>query len=264
MAGTALTPVFPGRVIDTAANAPAAVVTAIQHRLNQLGCGPVAEDGIFGAETEEAVQLFQARAVDQFSNPLTIDGRVGPMTWAALFSVPITSTDQAGAPVQQEALKFAATQVGVMENPLGSNRGPEVDLYLRSVGLDPAAGNFAWCAAFVYFCFQQAAAKLQSANPAIKDAGVLDCWNKAGKAGKNRIAASAASHAPSLVQPGMVFVLKTGGITGHMGFIEKIEGERLTTIEGNSSMGGSREGIGVFRREGRTIQGVNLGFLDYV
>jgi hypothetical protein len=49
-----------------------------------------------------------------------------------------------------------------------------------------------------------------------------------------------------------------------MGFIEKVEGERLTTLEGNSNLGGSREGVGVFRRQGRTIQGVNLGFLDYV
>jgi len=264
MAGTASTPVFPGQVIDTAANAPAATVTAIQHRLNQLGCGPVAEDGDFGAETEEAVQLFQARAVDQFGHPLAIDGRVGPMTWAALFSIPLTPNDQAGAPVQQEALRIAATQVGVMENPPGSNRGPEVDQYLLSVGLNPAAGHFPWCAAFVYFCFQQAADKLQMANPAIKDAGVLDCWNRAGQTGKHRVAASAALQTPSLVQPGMVFVLKTGSVTGHMGFIEKIEGERLTTIEGNSNLGGSREGIGVFRRQGRTIQGVNLGFLDYV
>jgi hypothetical protein len=61
----------------------------------------------------------------------------------------------------------------------------------------------------------------------------------------------------------MVFVLRTGGDTGHMGLIEKVQGSLLTTIEGNTNLNGSREGIGVFRRSGRTITSINLGFLDY-
>jgi Putative peptidoglycan binding domain/CHAP domain len=254
--------IFPGRVIDTG-NSPADFVRAIQHRLNQLGCGPVDEDGTFGAQTEEAVQLFQARSADQFGNPLAVDGRIGPTTWAALFAAVIPPTTQAGTSVQQKAVEVAVSQVGTMENPLGSNRGPEVDDYLRTVGLNPAAGSFPWCAAFVYFCFQKAATQLGVANPAIKDAGVLDCWNKAGAGPFHRIAASEASITPGLVKPGMVFVLKTGAATGHMGLIEKIEGNRLTTIEGNTNVHGAREGIGVFERVGRTISGVNLGFLDY-
>jgi hypothetical protein len=263
MSGTTLAPIFPGQVIDTG-NSPADLVRAIQHRLNQLGCGPVAEDGIYGAQTEEAVQLFQARSVSSSGAPLSVDGRIGPMTWAALFSTnPITST-QAGTALQQQVLQEASSQIGVMEVPLGSNRGPQVDQYLRSVGLDPSTGSFAWCAAFVYFCFQQSAAQLNVANPAIKDAGVLDCWNKAGKTSVHRIAASEATHAPVLVKPGMVFLLKTGAATGHMGLIEKIEGEIFTTIEGNTNLSGSREGIGVFRRVGRSIHSINLGYLDYV
>jgi hypothetical protein len=253
---------FPGRVIDTG-NSPANFVQAIQHRLNQLGCGPVAEDGVFGAQTEEAVQLFQARSADQLGNPLTVDGRVGPTTWAALFAIEIPPITQSGTTLQQKVIDFASTQVGNMENPLGSNRGPQVDIYLRSVGLDPAAGNFPWCAAFVFFCFQQAAAQLNVPNPAIKDAGVLDCWNKAGAAPMRRIAASEADGTPSLVKPGLAFVLQTSASTGHMGLIEKIQGTVLTTIEGNTNANGSREGIGVFRRVGRTILSINLGFLDY-
>jgi hypothetical protein len=263
MASSGPAPIFPGRVIDTG-NSPADVVRAIQHRLNQLGCGPVDEDGAFGAQTEEAVQLFQARSADQFGNPLTIDGRIGPATWAALFAGEFPLTTQGGSAVQQEAVGIARSQVGKMENPLGSNRGPEVDGYLRSVGLNPAGSSFPWCAAFVYFCFEQAAAKLGVANPAIQDAGVLDCWNKAGHMPVHRIAASEASSTPSLIKPGMVFVLKTGASTGHMGLIEKIQGAQLTTIEGNTNLNGSREGIGVFERVGRTIASINLGFLDYV
>jgi hypothetical protein len=45
----------------------------------------------------------------------------------------------------------------------------------------------------------------------------------------------------------MVFVLRTGGDTGHMGLIEKVQGSMLTTIEGNTNLNGSREGVGGFR-----------------
>ena len=61
----------------------------------------------------------------------------------------------------------------------------------------------------------------------------------------------------------MVFVLSTGGGHGHVGFIESVQGVVLTTIEGNTNDGGSREGVGVFRRNGRRINGINQGFVDY-
>jgi hypothetical protein len=92
---------------------------------------------------------------------------------------------------------------------------------------------------------------------------VLDCWNKAGTSGVHRIATSEAVHQPGLVKPGLIFLMKVGSVSGHMGLVEKVEGERLTTIEGNTNTNGSREGIGVFRRTGRTIPGISLGFLDY-
>ena len=37
----------------------------------------------------------------------------------------------------------------------------------------------------------------------------------------------------------------------------------MQTIEGNTNEAGGREGIGVFRRSGRRIRDVNVGFLDY-
>lgn len=263
MASPTQGPAFPGRVISTGSPDKASV-TAIQNRLNQLGCGPIDADGVFGAQTEEAVQLFQTRFPAPNGNPLTIDGRVGPMTWAALFSSIPPSSTQAGTQLQQKVLDFASTQVGVMEQPLGSNRGPEVDKYLRSVGVDPTTGSFAWCAAFVYFCFQQSSANLNVQNPAIRDAGVLDCWRVAGVKSVNRIAASEAANTPGLVKPGMVFVIDSGGGHGHMGLVKQVDGDVLTTIEGNTNTGGSREGIGVFERKGRTISHINVGFLDYV
>src|SRR2546426_4772635 len=240
---------FPGTVLTPGSKG--AAVLAVQQRLNKLGCGPVAEDGTFGSQ-------------DTPGAPLKIDGVVGPMTWAALFGAD-TVPPNATAPSQLLAtvLQLASREVGTMEDPLGSNRGPRVDQYLRAVGLNPADGSFPWCAAFVYFCFQQAAKTLDVPNPAIKDAGVLDLWNKAGSQGIRRIAAVEASTTPSLVQPGCLFVITTGSGNGHSGLVEQIAGVRLTTIEGNTNLGGSREGIGVFRRTGRTIATINRGFIQY-
>src|SRR5690349_21704663 len=90
-------PTFPGHVISTG-SPDKNTVRSIQHRLNQLGCGPIDEDGGFGAQTEEAVQLFQARSADQFGTPLTIDGRIGPATWAALFALEIPAATQSETP----------------------------------------------------------------------------------------------------------------------------------------------------------------------
>src|SRR2546429_4442411 len=83
-AGSVPAPVFPGHVLKVGSGDTASVL-AIQKRLNQIGCGPVQEDGVFSAETMEAVQLFQARSLDFQGHPLEVDGRVGMMTWSALF-----------------------------------------------------------------------------------------------------------------------------------------------------------------------------------
>ena len=64
-----------------------------------------------------------------------------------------------------------------------SNRGAEIDGYLRDVGLNPAKGSLAWCVAFTHFCYKTAAESLGMKNPHIKTAGVLDHWNRAASKG---------------------------------------------------------------------------------
>src|SRR5205823_4539910 len=83
---------FPGRVIKQGQRNKAEDVLALQGRLNEVGCGPVAETGVFDNRTFNAVKLFQARFTDADGLPLKIDGEVGPLTWASLFgaqSVPV-------------------------------------------------------------------------------------------------------------------------------------------------------------------------------
>ena len=53
-------------------------VIALQTKLQKMGYNPGAIDGAFGPKTSEAVMAFQAE------HGLTVDGIVGPKTWAAL------------------------------------------------------------------------------------------------------------------------------------------------------------------------------------
>jgi hypothetical protein len=256
---------FPGRIIK-AGDADSDIVERIQHRLNEVGCGPVEETGIFDTETtKRAVKLFQARFPDANGLPLRIDGEVGPLTWSAMFGTSaVPSNSSAPSELVKGAIEFAATQIGVRENPLGSNRGKEVDQYLRAVGLNPVGNSFAWCVAFTHFCYLKAAASLDSENPHIKTAGVLDHWNKAGrKPGAVRVTNANAVADPSLVKPGSLFIIDLGGGLGHSGMVVETANGRLVTIEGNTNDNGSRNGIGVFQRNARKINEINKGFIDY-
>ncbi len=252
---------FPGRSLKAGVSHPEAVI-AVQRRLNTLGCGPVTENGSFTATTTLAVKRFQARFSDADGVPLKVDGVVGPLTWVALFGSPGEVTG-GGTELGMLAVECAHAELPVREVPPGSNRGPRVDEYLRAVGLDPAAGSYAWCAAFVYFCFDKASQRRGRRNPLVKTASVLSHWNRADSHGARRIKAAEAAAEPSLVLPGQIFVMDYGRGVGHTGIVTGLRGGKLLTIEGNTNVGGSREGLGVFAREGRTIGSINKGFLEY-
>jgi len=256
---------YPGRIIK-AGDSERKIVKAIQHRLNEVGCGPIEETGAFDNEkTKTAVKLFQARFPDASALPLLIDGEVGPLTWGAMFGpTSVPSNSRASTPLVKAAIEFATTQIGVKERPLGSNRGREVDQYLRAVGLNPIGASFAWCVAFTHFCYLKAAESLRRDNPHIKTPGVLDHWNKAGrKPGVIRITKAEAIADPGLVKPGSLFIIDLGQGLGHSGMVIETTNGHLITVEGNTNPGGSRNGIGVFKRDARKINQINRGFIDY-
>ncbi|MBY0478835.1 MAG: CHAP domain-containing protein [Chitinophagaceae bacterium] len=247
---------YPNRIIKEG-ESNTGIVKAIQKKLMELNIGDLQGTGIYGTKTKNAVKLFQATHMDQFGNPLEVDGNVGSLTWASLFGVDtIVVTELAPNALLTEALKVAVTQIGVMEDPPGSNKGPVVDQYLASVALPP--GLF-WCAAYVYWCFNKAAVKLNKNNPLVKTGHVMTHWNKT--AGKKILTAEAIDK-PSLIKPGHIFMMNTGGSSGHTGIIEKVDGGFIHTIEGNSNNAGSRNGIGVFRLQ-RKISKINRGFIEY-
>jgi hypothetical protein len=163
----------------------------------------------------------------------------------------------------QAALAVALEQVGVREEPAGSNRGARVEAYLASVGLP---GGQPWCAAFVHWCFAEAARAHGVACPFPATGGCGAAWARICATAPARIVRAAdARRRPALVRPGMAFVLDLGGGAGHSGFVEATGADgRLHTVEGNTNLGGSRNGEGVFRLARRTLADRALrGFLDF-
>jgi hypothetical protein len=247
---------YPGRIIKRG-ETDTKIVKAIQKRLEELGIDQFGDSGIFGPKTEQAVRLFQARFSDSQGNALGIDGQVGSISWEVLFGqekVPVVV--DARSKGLEAVLEAARNEIGVMEVPPGSNWGPKVKAYLNSVGINfPAA----WCAAFVYFCFEEVAKATGKPNPCFKTGGVMLHWNKT--AGKKILMADAVNN-PGLIKPGHLFIMSFGGGLGHTGLVESVNGGFITVIEGNTNNGGSREGVGVFRRN-RKINSINRGFIEY-
>lgn len=141
----------------------------------------------------------------------------------------------------QKSLSVAISQIGVEEIPRGSNKGPEVEAYLKSIGL---GGGYSWCMAFVYWCVLKAS--VGSSNPLKKTGGVLAQWNARPELRANN------------PMPGDIFIMDYGKGLGHTGFVEKILPEgKIQTIEGNTNADGSREGYAVCRRvrNQKTIKG---------
>lgn len=146
----------------------------------------------------------------------------------------MSTTPSTPLPMDFRLLSIARSQLGIAEDPKGSNRGYHVEKYLSSVGLP---GGNPWCMAFVYWCVQQACNESKIKNPLIKTGGVLDQWT--------RIDAKLKTKNPV---PGDVFIMRFGHGTGHTGIVEKVDGEYIQTLEGNTNDDGSREGYEVARR----------------
>lgn len=139
-------------------------------------------------------------------------------------------------------VQAAFSQLGVQEEPRGSNWGYSVQQYLLSVGITfPAA----WCMAFCYWCARKAAASQDTNNPLLKTGGVLNQWR------------SRSNLRVKEPQPGDIFIMDYGKGLGHAGIVEKVDATYIYTIEGNSNDEGSRDGFEVCqrRRNRKTILG---------
>lgn len=149
-------------------------------------------------------------------------------------------------PARILALETARTQLGVKENPAGSNWSPVIRHYLESAGLYyPKPPGAPWCAAFVCWCYEKAGKKLTFPNRA--SVGYFEKWAEA--------------HGLIVDRPfrGDVVCYRFDGDDwpDHIGIVEKVLALRwqgktfaglIQTIEGNTSAGNDANGGQVQRR----------------
>jgi hypothetical protein len=168
----------------------------------------------------------------------------------------------------EEMARIISATKDVKEQPPGSNRGQEVDQYIKITGLNPA-GQFPWCQSYVYWVLDQLSKKLGVTNPAPKTAMVKSSWDQAPQENKLTIAEARAK--PELVRPGMVFTMergtpwKSGGTLGHTGIILSInpKDKTFTSIEGNTDEKSSGEGNKVGINTRPLSSGSLIGFIDW-
>ncbi len=136
-------------------------------------------------------------------------------------------------PEIKAALDTARKTLGVREH--GSNRGPEVEAYLRAVDNPPGAP---WCCAWTYWVIREALIPFSLPTPYIKSAycPTVLTWAE----DLDLIVPDPA--------PGDTFLLVYGGRARHTGFVVDAATSDFHTIEGNTTLGGAIEGDGVYER----------------
>lgn len=172
-------------------------------------------------------------------------------------SIPLNDPSEAGE-------KFASVLQAnkeVKEKPKSSNSGPEVTTYLKSVGLH---AGLPWCAAFVYYIFDELCKALNTTNPLPKTGGVLNHWGKAPS--ENKIEIGSAKSNLSLIRPGSIFIMsRPGKGLGHTGIVVSVDTDKrtITTMEGNTNDQQSGEGDRVGVNVRKIDSPVFKGFIDY-
>jgi hypothetical protein len=125
-----------------------------------------------------------------------------------------------GAPAGQAALSFARAEVGVAEQPPGSNDSPRIAQY-RQATVGSAVGP--WCAYFASWAAREAGAPLGDQGQGF--GRVDDVWAWAQRSGKAQPATAGPPQAGDLIV-----------WDEHIGIVESVLPDgRIQTVEGNSS-----------------------------
>lgn len=145
----------------------------------------------------------------------------------------------------EKLIEVAVSQIGVCEEPKGSNKGQQVEAYLKSVGLP---GGNPWCMAFVVWCCKKIG--LSAGVPT--SGSVMQSWKSC------KLAYRVNKSTP---KPGDIAIFDYGGGKGHTGIVESVEGSVIKTIEGNTNNDGSREGYMVCKHSRSLHSSQLVGFI---
>ena len=161
---------------------------------------------------------------------LTPDGMFGPKSKAALHTQmsPLSAmsiTDPASSRLGLAALQVAKDNIGQGEEG-GNNSGPFVEMVLGKVYDGDPDDDGSWCAGFVSWCFEEAARGLGVSLPFNRSLGAKKLF-------RNIRLAGTLVDTPA---PGDVVCWdrgQPGSWQGHIGFVSRVSGGILYTVEGN-------------------------------
>ena len=195
----------------------------------------------YDAEVRRAVRTWQTYNIDARGRPLSVDGKVGPLTlwsletWdqsAQFTPVPESMYEmpEGGTDLGRMALQVALEEMAADAGEVGSNnQGPWVAKYHNVTEEKLLNHNWPWCSAFVSWCVHEAASRLEVEPP----------FKRIGLARKVHRVMKKKGHTYSLTeqdpQPGDLVVWRRGTSSwqGHIGFVHSYANGILYTIEGN-------------------------------
>ncbi|WP_020389445.1 peptidoglycan-binding protein [Kribbella catacumbae] len=140
----------------------------------------------------------------------------------------------------RELLTWAAAQVRTMEKPLGSNKNP----YAAKAG---HTDGLAWCATFLVAGWKVNKVPLVPGTNSAFTPSMQNGFKNAGRL----------HNSPRAGDVGFLFDKELGRIA-HVFFVERVVGDFVKTIEGNTNLDGGRQGVGVFRHSRRWAGGATM------
>lgn len=147
-----------------------------------------------------------------------------------------------------KALAIAGKELGVKEDPAGSNSGPRVREYQHST--NPGQTGFPWCASFATWCLREAGWKVTFSQMAY-----VPAWVSQAHAGKSNLMVVSASQ----TIPGDIatYDWNNDRIADHIGFVltSPDTAGKFTAREGNTAEGNDSNGGEVMERS-RTVADV--------
>ena len=135
----------------------------------------------------------------------------------------------------EEILSIARAQIGIKEDPPSSN---DVKFNTAYYDREVSGPGYAWCAVFVWWCFREAgASQLYYGGKKTAYCPTLEAFHKA-------------QAVTGGYQPGDVIFFNFNGKKNaqHVGICESWDGEKITTIDGNTGTGNEANGGAVLRR----------------
>ena len=191
-------------------------------------------DAVSPASFTDALSRMQQleAMVDQISSPPLLAAQTAPATASGsvtYFQQALAAaggTSQVAAPggstgnAGLAALQVAETQVGVTEQPPGSNDGPQIAEYRTAT--QGAYAGAPWCAYFVSWCAAQAGAPIGDHGQGLGSVAEITDWARS----TGRLTQTPA--------PGELILFGTE----HVGIVKSVNADgSLTTVEGNASNG---------------------------